>query len=138
MKLLSAIAGALCLSACATSIEVYKRDLPKEERNALFNQDIERAKQFVGNGHIRGCLDVFKFRMHDPDSFEVAQYPTLDRESSRFTWGVSWVEGQPFRLVVFSGAVRGSNAFGGRVLTSIKCEFNISDTEATFYQVQQR
>ncbi|MEX0299507.1 MAG: hypothetical protein AB3N28_10580 [Kordiimonas sp.] len=138
MKLIISSVLALSLAACATSIEVYKRELPKEERNKLFNQDIERAEQFVGQGHIRGCLDVFKFRMHDPDSFEVAQYPVLDRESSRYTWGVSWVEGQPFRLVVFSGAVRGNNAFGGKVLTNIQCEFNISDTEAKFYQVKQR
>jgi len=139
MKRLMLVATVTSLSACLpSSIQVYRSDLTKEARADLFYQDLERAEHFVGEGHLLGCLAVFRARMHDPDSFEIATLPEIDKINSDYTWGKSLYEGQPLRLITFSGAVRGNNRFGGKVLTEISCRFNISDTEATFYEVIQR
>lgn len=141
MKYIATLGLGLSVSACSVAdlgIELYRGDLPREERQKLFDEDLARAEKFVTKEHVYACMEAFKVTMHDPDSFEIVSLPVLDKFGSGYTWGKSLYAGQPLRLVVFDGAVRGNNSFGGKVLTSISCEFNVSDTGASFYNVKQQ
>ena len=107
MKTVSMIAAIAALSACTSAIEVYRPDVSKEERRALFEADVKTAQASITDIDIKVCLDVFKSRMNDPKSFELARSPSFNRVSSE----VWWVTFSP--MLFHSGVSVFVNPYGG-------------------------
>jgi hypothetical protein len=125
---------------------------PSRNISAEIDAKTDRAREWVTRGAPlltpalrQKCIDQYKTQMNDPSSFQLAgelaasvgqtiiQMEVAEMERPDPKGGDKLVKGAPSPpIVAFIAPIRGKNAFGGLVLSQMKCIYLLNDTELLF------
>lgn len=126
------IAAALTITACAggPTPEQQARWGKEKIRDLAFAEEQFKKHPF----HAKMCSGKYKRNMHDPESLEWVTEWEFEKILSGIIWKASDYRDYttassrlPNRRVAFARTLRGRNSYGGKVLGTAYCHFEVRD-----------